>query len=436
MFGLKDEVKIKIDSDKDCVQVISVEMPLAKVKEKIEQAFESVRGQVKMPGFRPGKAPLDMVRNTYKDAAYERAQDVLMREGVDEAIKSKKIHPVQPPVIQSVNFSPDKPFSFAFKVEVAPLIKPADYKGLKLTRKIKTITDEDVKKALLHIAEINARLVESADTVLESKHFAVVDYEGFMEDKPIEGGKAQNFLMDMSAPQAIMGLAEGLLGVKVGETKDVPVTFPQDSPSPELAGKSAVFKVVLHAIKEKKISEITDDFAKDLGVESLEQLKARVRENLEKDHKRSAQKEIEDQIVNALLDGNSFVVPVSLIQKQQDYLVTRQRERLASQGIAKEDQDKVLDGVKVEARRQAEKDVRLAFLLDAVAEAEKIQVTEDELTARIQALVEGYPPKDRASVEKAFRGPLADRLRNELRESKVFDWLIRNAKMKDVSGGS
>lgn len=432
MLGLTSDVKVKINSEKDCQKSISVELANSIVQEKIQKAFESIQTQAKVPGFRPGKAPIEKIRNSFKELAYERAQESLLQHGVSEAIKAKKIQPVQPPMVQNVQFSPEKSFHFEFSVEVAPEVKATNYKGLKITKNVKPLTDADLTKALDNIAQMNARLVESKDEALGATQFAIVDYEGFMDAKPIEGAKAQNFLMDMSAPQAINGLTEGLVGAKPGEERSVSVKFPDDAPSKELAGKEAVFKVKLNAIKEKKTPTLDDEFAKDLGLASLAELKSKVKENLEREKEAAGKNDLEKQIIDKLLEENTFTVPPTLVKNQEDRLLDRQKERLTSQGYGKEDAEKVVDRIKADVRKEAERQVRLAYLLDAIADQEKIVVEDSEIAARISAILTETPEKEKVAMEKALHGQYNERVRSELREEKLFKWLIEQAKIKEV----
>ena len=433
MLGLTSDIKIKVVSEEGCLQTLSVELPASKVKEKVEEAFKNVQNQAKLPGFRPGKAPIEMVRQNFQAAAYERAQDLLMREGVSEALKSKKINPVQTPMVQSAGeFVPEKAFQFQFQVEVAPQFKPSNYKGLKLIQKKKTVSDEDVQKSLTNLAEMNAKLVESKDETLTNSHFAVINYEGLLDGKPIEGAKAESFLLDMSAPQAIAGLAEGLLGAKSGDERDVPVKFPEDSPAKELAGKEATFKVKLLAIKQKSVPVMDDEFAKDLGLESLALLKTRLKENLEREQKQALQADLEKQVVESLLEEHEFKVPASMVERQVQHLIDRQANRLAQQGVARADVAKVLEKAKAELQKQAEKDVRLAYILNAIASEESIEATEAEINSKIDGIVQQSEEKQRASLEKALKSTYAGQIQSEIRESKLFTWLIDHAKIKEA----
>ncbi|MCG3203434.1 MAG: Trigger factor [Elusimicrobia bacterium] len=432
MLGLTSDIKVKVVSENGCLHTLAVEWPASKVKEKIEEAFKIVQNQAKLPGFRPGKAPIQLVRENFKGVAYERAQDLMMRDGVAEALKSKKINPVQTPLVQTADFVPEKSFNFQFQVEVAPQVKLSSYKGLKLNRKNKVIGEADISKSLTNLGEMNARLVESKEESLKNNHFAVVNYEGFIDGKTIEGAKADNFLLDMSAPQGIVGLAEGLVGAKTGEEREIKVKFPEDSPSKDLAGKEAIFKVKLNAIKEKTVPALDDEFAKDLGLESLQKLKDRIRENLEAEQKRATADDLEKQVIDGLLENHIFQVPASMVESQIKHLIERQTNRMIQQGFSKEDLEKVLEKAKPEVQKQAEKDVRLAYILNAIAAAESIDATETEITTKIDDIVARSENKDKVSLEKALKSKFQDQIRSEIRESKLFTWLIDHAKIKDI----
>lgn len=431
MLGLTSDVKVKTVSEKGCIHTFSVELANAKVKEKIEEAFRNVQTQAKLPGFRPGKAPLEMVKEAFQGSAYERAQDLLLREGVNEALKAKKLTPVQSPAILNLQFDPNKSFQFEFEVEIAPVIKPTGYKGLKLTRKSSTITDAEIDKAVAELAEMNARLIESKADKVASNHHAVIDYEGLMEGKPIEGAKSENFLLDLSAPQTISGLAEGLVGAGVNEQRSVKVTFPADSPAKELAGKEAVFNVTVKGIKEKSVPNVDDEFAKDLGVENLAKLKEQVKQNLETEKKRAAQGDIERQVVDLLLTANTFDTPPSMQARQVDELKQRQTNRLLQQGVGQADIAKFLEQNKAEIEKQAEKDVRLAYILNAVASEESIDVTDQEIAQKVTDILARSEEKNRPKLEKVLKEKYIDQIRSEIREAKLFGWLIEQAKVKE-----
>lgn len=430
-----NSIKVKLESEKDCVQTYSVEVPASKVKEAVEKAYQSIQNQAKLPGFRPGKTPLDMIRQTFQGTAHAHAQDDLLQDGVADALKQKNIKAVQRPVVQSVKFDPEHAFVFEFTVEVAPGFKLAPHKGLRLTRKMKPVEDLDVEKHIKAMLDYHAKLAESKSETVGKSHFVIINYEGFMDGKPIPDSKSENFLLDMSAPQSISGLTDGLSGAKVGEDREILVHFPPDSTAKEYADKDAQFKVKVIAIKEKIVPELNEDFAKEVGFESLDVMRRKVREKLDNDEEDRRRHDLEQQITDKLLEDNKFQVPLSLIEKQVETLVHRQRSRLSRQGIPEKDQSALLDGLKGDVRIQAEKDVRLAFILNAVSEHEKIDVTDEDVTKKIDEIVAKSHPNDRPTLEKTLRGSYIEQMRQDMRDSKLFDFLINVSKIKDISGG-
>jgi trigger factor len=177
---------------------------------------------------------------------------------------------------------------------------------------------------------------------------------------------------------------------------------------------------------------LDDEFAKDLGIETLEVLKTRVKENLERERQNSVKSEIEKQIIDKLLEENNFAVPPSLVKQQAERLMERQKERLGEQGYGKDDADKVLDRIKADIQKEAERQIRLAYILDAIADLEEVKVSDEEVAARIDLMISQSQPKERPSVEKILKGPYRDRIRSEMREEKLFTWLTEQAKIKEV----
>jgi trigger factor len=212
------------------------------------------------------------------------------------------------------------------------------------------------------------------------------------------------------------------------------VTFPENSPSKELAGKKASFKIKLNAIKEKQVPNLDDEFAKDLGVESLAELKKRVSENLEHELKQTSERDVRSQLVDKLLAKNEFALPPSLIVKQAEYLAARQSEMLQRQGFPKDEIKKLIDNMKAEIHKQAEREIRLQYVIDSLGEIEKIEVTEAEISGRINEILGTVEEKNRKASEEALRGRYLQTLRLEMRDNKVYDWLIKNAKVTEDEG--
>lgn len=425
------ELKVKIKERKACQVVLAVEVPAPQVKKATEESFRRVQAKAKLPGFRPGKAPLELIKKNFTDAAWDDAVDRLLRESVHAAAVQENIAAVATPVVDKIEGTPDTSFRFEVKMECAPEVEVKNAKGLPVTRKSSGVSEDAVAKRLEDLRDANAKLILSKDATIEKKHFVVVDYESFLDGAPVENGKAQNQLIEMSAPQNVEGFVEGLLGAKDGDTREVPVKFPEAHPQKNLAGKTVTFKVTVTSIKEKELPPLDDEFAKDLGAENLAALKERIRKDLETGAARAQREDLEKQIIDGLLQHNVFDVPPSQVEDRARRLTHQVKDYLMQQGATeidwKNNEPKLLERNRPEAERQ----VRLSYILSRVAESEKIQVSEEDIDKKIAQIVEGARPEQKSDIETWMKGR-RDNLRAQLQEERLFDFLIQNAKVAEA----
>jgi trigger factor len=285
-----------------------------------------------MPGFRPGKAPPELVRKNFEGTAREEAVERVLRKTVPRALEEEKLSPVAAPVVEKLEHEPGRPLRFELKVECAPDFEPKNYKGLALEKKTKVFSEADVDARLKELREANAKLAASEAAEAGDAHFLVVDYAGTVEGKPLEGAEAKGQLIDMAAPQRLAGFSEGLKGAKAGETRDVSVSLPEDYPNKDLAGKPAVFHVTVQEIKEKRLPALDDEFAKDLNFENLQALRDAVRKSMEAEFERDQRRALEKQTADALLEANAFDVPPSQVEEHARYLTSQLERFLRERG--------------------------------------------------------------------------------------------------------
>lgn len=420
--------KIKIVKEEPCELTFSVELAKDEVSKETATVFQQIQSRASLPGFRTGKAPLEMVKKNFADRAKQQVLENLIGRAAAQVLREHKVQSIDTPKIEKLEFEEGKPLSFQMKVEKDPEVKAKNYKGIKITKSNVKVTEDAVKKTLEELQDRNSTIVASDAKKVTNANFAVVDFEGKIDDKTFPGGTAKDFLLDMAQPQTIAGFSDGLLNAKVGETKTVNVTFPEDYARKEWAGKKAVFEVTVKEIKEKKLPTLDDDFAKDLGLTSIAELKQKVQENLEKEETAKADKEVEEQIYQALLDGNSFPVPQSLVEERAQTLTKRAISQLARQGLIKPDDAQAQKTLSEKSRPQAEKDVRLSYLLKSIASQEKLEANQEDVDKLKQKALEENKDQT-AQVEKYF----AERdlsIRASLTEGKVFEFLKTNAKTK------
>jgi trigger factor len=424
-------VKVKVIKEEPCELTLSVELPKDEVSKETDRVFQDIQSRAALPGFRAGKAPLDLVKKNFSQRAQQTVLENLVGRSAAQVLRERKLQTLDTPRIENISFEPGKPLSFHMKVEKDPDLKVKDYKGIKITQKAISITDEQVQKTLDELRERNASLVQSAADILAKNHFAVIDFEGKIAGKVFPGGSSQNYLLDMTAPQTIAGFSDGVLGMKVNEVRPVTAQFPADYARKEWAGKEAVFQVTLKEIKEKKQPALDDEFAKDLGLTDLADLKQKVRENLQKEVAAKTDKEVEDQLFQTLLDKNSFSVPPSLVEHRIKNLIRRAQQSLERQGLMAPNDPKAEEALRDKVRPQAEKDVRLSYLLKGVAEQEKLEDIQTEIEALKKKALE--ETKDKAeAVESYFKEHLSS-IRASLIEGKVIEFLKKNAKIKTVT---
>jgi len=420
--------KVKVIKEEDCLVTLSVELPKDEVALELEAVFQKIQSRASLPGFRTGKAPADLVRKNFADKARQMVLENLVSRASAQVIRERKLETIDTPRVEKLDYEIGKALLFHLRVEKDPVVKAKDYKGIKVNRPSTDVTEEALTKTLEEIRERNASLVASAAQKVEKTHFAVVDFEGKIDGKAFPGGSSKNYLLDMNQPQTIAGFSEGILGAEIGQEREVKVTFPADYARKEWAGREAVFQVTVREIKEKKLPAIDDDFAKDLGLTSLAELKGKVRENLQKELNSKADRTVEEQIDQTLVDNHKFSVPPTLVDERTRTLTHRALSNLQRQGLVAAGDKQAEVTLREKSRPQAEKDVRLSYLFKSIAAQEKLEATQADVEALKKKALEETKDNPQ-SVEKYFQErDLA--IRASLTEGKVLEFLKNNAKVK------
>jgi len=420
--------KVKVLKEEDCIVMLSIELPKEEAAQELDSVYQNIQTRASLPGFRTGKAPMDLVRKNFADKARQAVLENLVSRASTQVLKERKLEVIDTPRVEKLDYEIGKPIIFHLRVEKDPIVKAKDYKGIKVNRPSTDVTEVDISKTLEEIRERNSTLVASTAAKVEKSHFAVVDFEGKIEGKAFPGGSAKNYLLDMTQPQTIAGFSEGILGAEVGKEREVKVTFPQDYARKEWAGKEAVFLVTVKEIKEKKLPTLDDDFAKDLGLTSLAELQQKVRENLQKEQNTKSDRSIEEQIDQALLDNHKFNVPPTLVEERIRTLTHRALSSLQRQGLVAAGDKQAEETIKEKSRPQAEKDVRLSYLFKSIAAQEKLEATAADVEELKKKALEETKDNPQ-NVDKYFQErDLA--IRASLTEGKVLEFLKNNAKVK------
>jgi trigger factor len=396
----------------------------------ILQAYNKQKNKIQLPGFRKGKAPLKMIEKFYGEGVfYEDALDIVYPSVVGDAIKEAGIEPVAAPHDLDVTKIGKDGVEMTMKVTVKPEISIDNYKGIEADKGDASVCADDVKKELASMQERNARVVTVDDRKAKKNDIAVIDFEGFVDGVAFDGGKGENYELTLGSGQFIPGFEEQIIGHKTGDEFDVNVTFPTEY-TPELAGKEAVFKVVLHEIKMKELPTLDDDFAKDVDdeVDTLAELKKKIKAELSDKKKEDVEKDFESAVLEKVVDLVGGEIPEVMYDNKLEDDVKDYENRLAQQGIPLDtylqymgmDRDKFKESM----RDNAVKQVKLQLAVEKIAELEKIEATDEEAEAQLKEMADMY----QLDVEQVKKWVNIEDVKKDVVGKKTVDFLVANAK--------
>lgn len=433
-------MNVTVENLAPCKKLVRVEVEAQKVDETFETITKDFQKEASLPGFRPGKAPRDMVWRKYGKDIQDEVKRKLISDSYRKAVDEQKLDVLGYPDIEEIQFSRGQPLQFAATIETAPEFELPEYKGLLVQREVHSVGDVDVERALnaLRDPQVSfktvARPVQTGDVV-------VVNYSGTCEGKPITEiaptakglTEQKNFWVNVPSDSFIPGFADQLIGAKAQEKRTVSVDFPADFVTPQLAGKKGVYEVELVEVKEKALPPIDDAFAKSYGAESLEKLREGVRKDLENELTYKQNKTIRNQLVRGLLDRINFDLPETAVAQETRNVVYDIVQQNAKRGIPRQVMEQQKDQIYSTATQNAKEKVKVAFLLQKIAEKEDIKVSQEEIAQRIQHLAGLYQiPAEKFAKDLQKRNGLIE-IYDQLMNEKVIDLLQQNAKIEDVT---
>ena len=420
-----------------------IEIEAAQVDETFEAITKDYQKQAALPGFRPGKAPRDMILKKYEQDIKDEVKRKLTSDSYRQALEEKKLDVLGYPDIEEIQFGKGQSLLYAATVETSPEFELPDYKGLPAKVEARTVTDEDMTRALdtLRQQQVSFATVERP---AQTNDIAVVNYTGTSEGKAITDiaptakglTEQKNFWVEMDAKTFIPGFADQLLGAKAGDKRTVNVDFPADFVTPALQGKKGVYEVEVVEVKEKVLPALDDTFAKSLGAESLEKLREGVRRDLENELASSKNKSVRNQLIRSLLDRVNFELPESAVAQETKnvvYDIVRENQK---RGVSRDLIEQQKDQIYSAASSGAKERVKVSFLLQKIAEKEDIKVGQDEIAQRIGALAQAYQiPPDKFIKDLQKRNGVVE-IYDQLMNEKVVDMLQQNAKIEEVPVGA
>ena len=397
-------------------------------KDAVTKAYLKQRKNITIPGFRKGKAPRAFIEKYYGEGVfYEDALEAIYPDAVASAIEEAKLEPVDTPYDLEIPEMGNDGVTMKFKVTVKPEVELGEYKGLKATKKSTKVTADEVKAELARMQEQNSTVSDVDDRAVKKNDIVVIDFEGFVDGKAFEGGKAEKYELTIGSNQFIPGFEDQIIGYKIGDKFDVNVKFPEDYQA-DLASKDAVFKIKLHGIKVKEVPALDDEFAKDVSeFDTLDELKKDIKKQLEKRKNDDAENELHNTLLEEVAKGIKAEIPEAMIEKTIDDDVNEYSYRLQSQGLKLETYLKYtgmdMKGFREGFKERAETQVRLNLALEKIIEKENIEVTEEDIEAEYKKYADAYN-MDIDTIKKAVS---AESLKPELASRKAIDLIVDSA---------
>ena len=417
------------------VQVENLEKSMAKLtvtvsaedfENALQRAYQKQKKNISIPGFRKGKVPRQVIEKMYGAGVfYEDAANSILPGAYADAAKESGLDITSTPQIDVTQIEKGKDFIFTATVALKPDVVLGQYKGVEVPKPDRTVTDEDVEKALKEEQEKNARQITVEDGGAENGDSVVMDYEGKIDGEPFEGGSAKNHTLVLGSGSFIPGFEDGLLGVKGGETRDVEVTFPEDYHAEELKGKKAVFTCKVERVTRKELPELDDEFAQEVSeFDTLDAYKADVRKNLETKKEEAARQEIKDNAVSKAAQNSTIEIPAPMIDTQADRMIDNFARRLQAQGMSMQQYMQFTGSdenmMREQVKPQAEIQIRNQLTLEKIAEAENIQVSDEEVDQEIEKMAKAYnmePDK----MKEIIGDEEKENIRKDLAEQKAMD---------------
>ncbi|HTY62408.1 MAG TPA: trigger factor [Acidobacteriota bacterium] len=420
---------VEIVEVSSCKKSLSVEIPAQEVDEEVSKIAREYSRNIKVAGFRPGKVPMSIIRQRFGNDLMKDATQNLIERCWKDALEEHKIKPLSPPQVKDVTNTPGAPLKFTVSFEVLPPLEVKDYKGVPVTLPPATVSDDDVSKTLDTLRENNAQFVPVEGEARDGLYLTItVDGQFEGSAKPMH---EEDVTLIVGHAQTNAEFSENLRGAKTGETRTFEVNYPADYHRKGFAGKKVSYTVLVKDIKEKQLAELNDDFAKDMGADSLDALKSRVYDDLVTQAKQVAEKKARETLLDSLVQRQTVEIPECLVNEELESQANRIASNLAYQGVdinqASIDWKKIFE----EERPRAEQAVRRSLFLGAIARQEGIEVAEDEVNSELQKYAEGTGKSAaalRAQLEKEER---IQSFEDHLRQNKALDFIYRNANITE-----
>lgn len=412
---------------------LTIEVDVETFEKAVEKAYQKEKNKISIPGFRKGKVPRQMVEKMYgKEVFFEEAANIVIPDAYDKALDECEEDIVSSPKIEVTQIAAGKPFVFTAEVALKPEVKLGMYKGVKVDKIETAVTDEEVDAEIEREREKSARNITVEDRPVEDGDMTTLDFEGFVDGVAFEGGKGENYPLTIGSGAFIPGFEEQLVGAKIGEETEVKVTFPEDYQAEHLQGKEAVFQCTVKEIRKKELPELNDEFASDVSeFETLAEYREDVKKNLEEQKKKDAEKEKEDAAVKAAVEDSEMEIPEAMLETQQKRMVEEFAQRITMQGLSMEQYFQFTgtsyQQMVEQVKPQAEERIRSRLVLEAVAKAEKLEVSDEEYEDELMTMADVYQ-MELAKVKELMGEREEKEIKQDLLVKKAAEFIANNAK--------
>ncbi len=426
---------VKTEQIEKNLSKLTFEVDYEEFDKEINKVYRKNVGKINVQGFRKGKAPRAIIEKFYGASIfYEDAINALLQQEYPKALEESGLDAVGKPEIDVEDIKKGEPVVFVALVTTKPEVELGEYKGIETDKIEYTVTDEDIAKDLEASQKKNARLVPVEDRAAENGDIVEINFEGFVDGAAFEGGKGENYDLEIGSNTFIPGFEEQLIGAKTNDLVDVTVTFPEDYHAPDLAGKEAVFKVTVNDIKTRELPELDDDFASEVSeFDTMSEFKEDIRKRLEQNAENKAKSETENAVVTKVVENASVDIPDAMIEIQLDYIVNDMAQRLQYQGITMEQYLQMTNSTpeefRAQFRQQAETQVKNTLVLEAIAKAENIEVGPEELELHLADMAKKYNMEIDKLKEMLPESEISN-IRGQIKINKTIDMLVNFAVVK------
>ncbi len=428
----KEEKTAATESANPCAREISIEIPADVVTKESEALLAKYQKLARLPGFRKGKAPASLIRSRFGDDLRSELVESLVPRYFREAVDKQELEPVSQPHITDLHIHEGEPLRFTAKFEILPPIEVSGYKELRAEKQDTSVTDDEVAKALNHLREQRATFIPVEERTLADGDFAQISFQSKAANAPADEKdekpvRVDDILVEVGGANTVRDFSDNLRGAAPGEERRFDVKYPDDFGDERLRGRSVNYTVTVKAMKRKELPDLDDAFAAEAGeFKTLDELKKRILEGLEKEKSHRAEHEAKEKLLDELVKRNPFPVPEALIERQVDTRLERGLRALAAQGLNAADMKKMdLERLRAGQRDAARKEVQASLLLEKIADAENIHVGEDEVAREIEALAAQTQQTPEAIRARLTRDGALDRIRDRMRNEKALQFLYR-----------